>query len=119
MGKQKTILVVDDDEMVGKLLFEFFRFHGFCVQVVQDGLSAIDLLKKSDFDIIITDYSMPGMNGVELTKILRSQYPHSFIIGISANCDEKDFLNAGANAFLHKPFSLDNLRDVLRKTEIP
>ncbi|HAK89392.1 MAG TPA: response regulator, partial [Nitrospiraceae bacterium] len=55
------------------------------------------------------------IDGVTLTKIMRSRCPDSFIIGISADGDERDFLNAGANAFLHKPFYLhDMLSMILR-----
>ncbi len=115
MGKQKTILIVDDDEMVRRLLFEVFRFYGFNVQTVNDGIAALDILKKEDFDIIITDYSMPGMDGIELAKILRLQYPHSLIIGISADCDERNFLSAGADVFLHKPFSLQELLSIIQQ----
>lgn len=115
MKKQKTVLVADDDEMVRKFLFDVLRLYGFDVQAANDGVSALDLLKASDFDIVITDYAMPGMNGIELTKIMRSQCPHSLIIGISADCDERVFLDAGADAFLHKPFYIHDLLTVIRQ----
>jgi two-component system response regulator MprA len=115
MKKQKTVLVVDDDEMVRKFLFDVLRLQDFDVQTVNDGIAALNLLKASDFDIVITDYAMPGMNGIELTKTIRSRWPHSLIIGISADCDERVFLNAGADAFLHKPFYLHDLLTVIRQ----
>lgn len=107
MPEKKLVLIVDDDKVVREFLQEFLKLklHGFEVHSVNNGISALNLLKKERFDIIITDYSMPEMNGIELTKIVRSQYPHTLIIGISGNCDGKDFLTAGADAFFIKTTS--------------
>ncbi len=112
MTEKKVILIVDDDEGVRVFLRDFFRLYGFEIHSVNDGMSALNLLEKKHFDVIITDYSMPGMNGIELTKRVKSLYPHSLIIGISATSAEKNFLNAGADAFLLKPFQLEELLSV-------
>ncbi len=112
MPEKKLVLIIDDDKVVRELLREFLRLHGFEVHSVNNGISALNLLKREHFNIIITDYSMPEMNGIELTKIVRSQYPHTLIIGISGNCDGKDFLTAGADAFLSKPLQLRELLSV-------
>ena len=114
MPTKKRILIIDDDKVVRELLREFLRQNGFKAHSVNNGISALNLLKKEYFDIIITDYSMPKINGVELTGILRSQYPHILIIGISGNCVGKDFLTAGADAFLSKPLELQDLLSVCR-----
>ncbi len=114
MPTKKRILIIDDDKAVRELLREFLRQNGFKAYCVNNGISVLNLLKKEHFDIIITDYYMPEMNGIELTKIVRSQYPHILIIGISGNCDGKDFLTAGADAFLSKPFELQDLLSVCR-----
>lgn len=109
MAEKKTILIIDDDRSIREFLHDLLRLSGFKSYSVDNGISALSLLKKRDFDIIITDCYMPGMNGIELAKIVSSQYPHTLIIGMSGNCDEKDFLSAGANAFLTKPFSPGDL----------
>ena len=107
------ILIIDDDKGVRELLREFLRLYGFKAHCVENGILALNLLKKEYFDIIITDYSMPGMNGIELTKIVRSLYPQALIIGISGtDFDGKDFLAAGADAFLSKPLQLHELLSV-------
>lgn len=113
--KQKKVLVIDDDEMVRKFLFDVLCLYKFIVQAVGDGSSALEILNVSDFDIIITDYAMPGMNGIELTKIVRSKCPNALIIGISADCDESVFFDAGADAFLHKPFYLHDLLSIIQQ----
>ncbi|MBI5212137.1 MAG: response regulator [Nitrospirae bacterium] len=114
MNKEKKVLVIDDDEAVRRLLSDVLGLHEFVVCAVHNGLFALHILEKEDFDIIITDYSMPEIDGVALTKIMRSRCPKSFIIGISADCDERDFLNAGANVFLRKPFYLHDMLSMIQ-----
>ncbi len=114
MNKEKRVLVIDDDDSVRRLLADALGFHKFAVCTAHDGMFALELLAISEFDIIITDYSMPGIDGIALTKMMRSRCPDSFIIGISADCDERDFLNAGANAFLHKPFYLHDILSMVQ-----
>ncbi|MBA4348506.1 MAG: hypothetical protein C0415_00750 [Thermodesulfovibrio sp.] len=111
----RNILIIDDNQSVRKILYDFFKFSGFKVQSANNGISALSLLKNEYFDIIITDYSMPGINGVELTKILRTRYLQTLIIGISADCNEKDFLDAGADAFFYKPFNLEKLLSTIQQ----
>ncbi len=112
MPEKKIILIIDDDKGVRTFLREFFRLYDFEAYSVNNGISALNILEKKHFDIIIIDYSMPEMNGIELTKLVKSLYPHSLIIGISANCDGENFLKAGANAFLSKPLQLQELLSV-------
>jgi DNA-binding response OmpR family regulator len=114
MSGKKAILIIDDNRYVRKILCDFFKLSGFKVYGLNDGIAALSLLKNEHYDIIITDYSMPGINGVELTKILRIQYPQTLIIGTSANCDEKDFLEAGADAFFNKPFNPQELLSTIQ-----
>lgn len=110
----KKILIIDDNNGIRALLREFLILNGFEAHSANSGISALQLLENNYFDIIITDYSMPGMNGVELTKTVRSLHPHVLIIGMSANRNEKDFLEAGAHAFLLKPLQLQELLSACR-----
>jgi len=115
MSEKRTILIIDDNRYVRKILCDFFKLSGFKVYSLNDGIAALSLLKNEHFDIIITDYSMPGINGVELTRILRIQYPQTLIIGISADCNERDFLDAGADAFFNKPFNPRELLSTIQQ----
>lgn len=115
-GKSRyRILVIDDDEAVLKLLREFLSFFGFYVRTARDGLSGLELFNQESFDIIITDCDMPGIGGIELTALLRSQNPSLHIIGISAEEKKEDFLKAGADLFISKPFELSNLLEEIVK----
>lgn len=112
MQEKGKILIVDDAETVRRLLQDFLRLSGFEVHSAPNGRAALNLIEKERFDIIITDYSMPEMNGVELVRTVRSQDTEVLIIGISGDCEERDFLEAGANAFLSKPVGLKQLLSV-------
>jgi CheY-like chemotaxis protein len=112
MSETKKILVVDDDEEIRDLLCRYLGKRSFEAHRAGNGLDAIEFLrkKKEHFDIVITDYSMPQMNGLELTKIVRRRYPRTVIIGMSGfDAVGNDFMNAGAHAFVRKPFHLPDI----------
>lgn len=114
MPEKKIVLIIDDNKGVRELLREFMKVHGFDAHCIDNGISALNLLKEAHFDIIITDYSMPEMNGIEITKAARAQCPCTLIIGMSGNSNGSDFLMAGADAFLSKPLQLQELLSVCR-----
>ncbi len=114
MTKNKTVLIIEDDETIRELLQDFLALYGFDPYSADNCFSALDLLEKTRFDIIITDYWMPGMDGLQLVRRIRPGHPQVFIVGISGNCSRNDFLQAGANAFLPKPFRLQDLLSLLR-----
>jgi len=109
----RNVLVVDDSDLVRRIFFDALSLHGFTVSSACDGTSALKLLEDSDFGIIITDYCMPGMNGIELTKVLRFQYPDALIIGMSGDRLGDDFLTVGADVFLLKPVRLQDIISVI------
>ncbi len=108
------VLVVDDDLVIVKLLREALDLSGFHVSTATNGLSAMEILKKEDFDILITDCEMPGMDGVRFTSMVRSISPGLIIIGMSCDDKKEDFLKAGADLFILKPFSLGDILNVLK-----
>lgn len=112
MSKTKRILVVDDDDRTGSLLCRYLGECSFEVHSAGDGTDAVELLKENEghFDIVITDYFMPQMNGLELTRHVREWYPRTLIIGMSGfDAVRNDFLTAGAHAFVRKPFRLPDI----------
>ena len=76
-------------------------------------LSALRLSKEKQFEIVLTDFQMPEMNGDELIKQLREEQPETFIIGFSIGNKERSFLDAGANHFLKKEQLLTDLVPLL------
>lgn len=79
MDVKKKVLIIDDDKMVSAGLQDVLESEGYEVTCCNDGMTAIDLAKGKSFQIIISDYNMPGMNGAEVVGILRWNLAHSFI----------------------------------------
>ncbi|MEY2536820.1 MAG: hypothetical protein QOG67_560 [Verrucomicrobiota bacterium] len=73
-AKKKTILIVDDDQVVVRIYREKFQSAGFKVDVADNGESAMQRLKKDPVDLLILDLCLPGMNGVEVLKNIRSAF---------------------------------------------
>jgi CheY-like chemotaxis protein len=72
--KKKTILIVDDDQIVVRVYREKFQSQGFKVEVAGNGDSAMQRLKKEPVDLVILDLCLPGINGVEVLKDIRSEF---------------------------------------------
>ena len=113
MGDKKSILVIDDMPQVRDFLCNLLEADGFEVHGCEDGIAALAAAEKTNFDVIITDYRMPKMDGLEATKHLRIRLPASIIVGISIENVKDDFLKAGADAFLFKPFEYNSLLELL------
>lgn len=88
-GRQRTLLVVDDDPVQRGLLSDVLSPLGFWVQEARDAPSCLDVIRSGDVpDLILLDVSMPGMSGIELSRVLRQKHPTLSIIMVSANADE-------------------------------
>lgn len=121
-------LVVDDSASARNLVAGLLRTHRYQVMEAGDGESALTLLQRNpDIRLLITDFNMPGMDGVELVRAVRATYPRDrlAVIGLSAESDaliSARFIKSGANDFLRKPFiveefhcRIDQNMELLRK----
>ena len=108
------ILVVDDEEALRKLVSKTAQRIVQCeVITAKDGAEGLVLLKREkDFHILITDYEMPRMKGLELIEVARKEFPALKIILMSGTLSEKA-VPAGI-VFMGKPFDLATLADLLR-----
>jgi CheY-like chemotaxis protein len=101
----KRVMIVDDDEEIRSVLLHVMASYDFEVKLCDNGTEALLSLMSTEFDYIVTDDEMPGMDGLELTRRLRKQIPPlTVLIGMSSMDRSRDFLTAGANDFLQKPF---------------
>lgn len=96
------VLIIDDDRTVRDSLHMLLEFEGYSVSSCGSGSSAFDLIKEKQFELFIIDYRMPEMNGDEVTRCLRLLCPHALMIGFSFESKGKEFLTAGADAFISK-----------------
>jgi len=104
MEGRRNILIVEDTAAIKEYLCHVLQNAGFEVCGCEDGASALDAAKGNIFQVIIIDYFMPNINGADATRQLRERFPVSFIIGVSSDDKKEDFLAAGADAFLLKPY---------------
>jgi CheY-like chemotaxis protein len=112
----RQILVVDDEPAVCDAIKMMLKFDGHEVQTADGSKAALSLLEKGKFDLIIMDYSMPGMKGDELAAVIQQRLPHQPIIMITAYAEmlksSSDPL-PGVDFILSKPFSLADLREAI------
>jgi len=107
MKSSVSILIVDDEEMMRTLLNRILSREGYKIKSAEDGVIALEVLKAEKFDIIISDMKMPRMNGFELLKIVKKEYPKIGVIIMTAYGDTytvKDALLLGADEYITKPF---------------
>lgn len=107
----RRILVVDDESQITRVLRTSLSSQGYDIRVANDGETALEILKDWTADLVITDLSMPNMDGLELCRRLRakSQVP---IIVLSVRGEERtkvDALDAGADDYVTKPFGINEL----------
>ena len=111
--KNVSILLVEDNEMNTLLASAILQRIGANITEVDNGMEAVNLLKKQSFDVILMDLHLPVMNGFETTKYIRNTLQLNIpIIAITANVvngEEKKCLEAGMNAFISKPYTEKNL----------
>lgn len=107
MKSSISILIVDDEEMMRTLLDRILSREGYKIRSAEDGVVALEVLKAEKVDIIISDMKMPRMNGFELLKIVKKEYPKIGVIIMTAYGDTytvKDALLLGADEYITKPF---------------
>jgi CheY-like chemotaxis protein len=112
----KNILVVDDQKNVRFILTELFEEMGYRTQEASDGLDALEKLQNDSFDLVISDLSMPRMDGFSLLETIKTDMPDMpcvIITGYTNNviCDRVKDL--GADAFLRKPFTVDEMSHLI------
>jgi excisionase family DNA binding protein len=115
--KNVSILVIDDDPLLRRCLMLLLQKHGFKITVAASGAEALELYSKKNYDLVITDVRMPGMNGVETLKALRAlagknQRLATPEIVMSAYHDEdirKQINELGVRKFIQKPFDVEEL----------
>lgn len=120
MPEKPKVLIVDDEASIRKVLAMCCQRAGFDTTSASDGLEALDLAGCNSFDVIVTDYQMPRINGIDLCRQLRTydRHANTRIIFCSAGVAELD-TNAlqrdlGGMTFLAKPLELHKLADLLR-----
>ncbi len=105
------ILIVDDEPQITRVLRTTLQSNGHDVTVAKDGIEALDLFMKTQPELVITDLTMPNMDGIELTREIRqrSQIPIIVLSVRSQDAAKVAALDEGADDYITKPFSIQEL----------
>lgn len=116
------VLVVEDHPTMGAYLEQGLREHGFAVDLLTDGSTALDYAASGVYDVLLLDRMLPGLDGLEILRRLRAAgitTPAIFLTAKGEVCDRVEGLDCGADDYLVKPFSFAELmariRVVLRR----
>ena len=113
----KTLLI-DDDEWIRGSMSLLFEGEGCPLLAVETAEEGMEKLKKQDYDVIIVDYRLPGMDGLEFLERIRDSYPHALTVLITAYGSGSVFSRAsdlGVKGFIDKPFTMETLEDALSR----
>jgi two-component system capsular synthesis sensor histidine kinase RcsC len=108
----RSILIVDDDEMILELLTGALKIYGFKVFTAGDGVEGLRIFDNECIDIVLTDIEMPGLNGVELAAHIQNRSPNTKIIVMTGGYEDvgnKLVEDGTADHCFLKPFSISNL----------
>jgi len=117
MSTNISLLIVDDEESVRDSLYNWFVEDGFEVSCAADAKEALSMLESESFDIILADIKMPGMDGMEMHRRIKSLNPESIVIIMTAFASVETAVQAlkdGAYDYITKPFDPDDLSHLIR-----
>jgi len=118
MDEKMRIMVVDDEKIVRESLYHWFKRSGHVVETAASGFEALEKLEKVAFDVLFVDIKMPRMDGLEVLRRVKEEYPDTIVIIITAYGSIESAVEAmkiGAGDYLLKPFRPDQLALVIAK----
>ena len=112
MSSKATILVVDDDRSICKLLDSILEMEGYPRRVVSCGEDARKAIGEEQFDVLISDIYLGDASGLELLALMKEQQPHAEVVIMTAHGSVETAVNAvhhGAFDYISKPFAVDEM----------
>jgi CheY-like chemotaxis protein len=110
---RKHILLADDQQEVRRTIKLLLRLDEHTVAEARNGREALQMFTQDRFDLVITDYAMPEMRGDELAANVKHLAPSQPILMLTGSAEMLDSSNTPVDALLRKPFSLEDLRQVI------
>lgn len=119
----KTLLIAEDEPILRMLIMDTLEDEGYTLEEAADGEEALDKITSIDFDLVILDYMMPKMTGIEVIEKMKKnescQMTKILMLSAKSQQAEQDkVIRAGADGFMSKPFSpldlIDKVEEMLR-----
>lgn len=116
----KTILIIEDNELNMKLFNDLLQAHGFNTIQSRDGREAFDLAKKHVPDLILMDIQLPGISGLEVTKLIKAdpnlkKIPVIAVTAFAMKGDEEKIREGGCEGYIAKPISVSVFLETINK----
>ena len=121
----EKLLVVDDERMILELTSMVLTSRGFDVSVVDNALDAYEMIEREQPALVLLDYMMPKVNGLDALKEIRKRFPETYVIMFTGKGSEEvavELMKSGASDYVLKPFSnaklVERIENVLRMRSI-
>ena len=116
----KTILIVEDNDLNMKLFNDLLQSHGYNTLQASDGGKVFGMARKHRPDLILMDVQLPEISGLEVTKLLKSDFdlksiPVVAVTAFAMKGDEEKMLNGGCEGYISKPISVPKFLDTVAK----
>ena len=111
------LLIVEDEKRLCQTIAKFFKEQGYTIDTCYDGLDALDYVDGTEYDAIVLDIMLPGLDGIGVLRTIRNRKVKTPILLLTAKTaieDKVDGLDSGADDYLTKPFSLEELSARIR-----
>lgn len=118
MVRNINILLTEDDKVNQMVTTRILKECGYCVDIANNGLEAVEMCEKNSYDVILMDIQMPEMDGIQATKRIREKNKRIPIIALTAYAlkgDRERFLSQGMDEYVSKPIKIENLVNVIEK----
>lgn len=121
MNKAMQILIVDDFSTMRRIIKNLLRDLGFSnIQEADDGVTALPILREGDFDLLVTDWNMPDMSGIDLVQEIRKDARLASLPVLMVTAEAKrnqiiEAAHAGINGYVVKPFTAETLKEKIEK----
>ena len=118
MTEPIQVLVLDDEPIVGSRIKPSLEKEGYGVEIMTDSQDAVERIKQKKFDIVVTDFKMSKVTGLDLLRIQKQLWPESAVIIITGYATmeiAREAMQSGVYDFIPKPFRLQELKEVIRR----
>lgn len=121
MRHSVKVLIVDDDEYIVYFLSRFLEEEGYKIKTAYNGQVGLDILCKEKFEIVLLDIKMPGFDGLDTMKEIKSLKPEPVVIVFTGERDhdrETEVIHEGAFGVIYKPYDINKLRKMVKRAVI-